>query len=376
MNFDLHEKDKVISEKIKGLLDPESSEQLSQIENMPLHELQHFTAHWLKRLAAIGYLSLGVDEGKTSVALLAAQESFSTVSPCLFLSAELSVRVFGRLLATYGSPSHKADLVPRIKEGHLIGCLGTVESNMNIESGSFGTVGVQQSDGYHLSGTKSHVPNAPIADIIAIAGSCGGRLAFFLLQKEAKGLYINQRHKTLGFTGMTFSQVSLDDCLVPPIAVLGPFETLHPLHAIRFWEDQVYAAACLGLMQRAFETAANFAKIHQSGGKPIIFYQEVGFKLAEMLTLLQTARLLAYRAAWMAETDQKETNVLGRCAKVFCAESAERVCSSAIQILGASGNLLGNPAEEGYRNAKYLQVAGTSTEISRMKIAADVLESY
>ena len=91
-------------------------------------------------------------------------------------------------------------------------------------------------------------------------------------------------------------------------------------------------------------------------------------KLAEMLTLLQTARLLAYRAAWMAGAGDREAGVLALCAKVFASESAERVASQALQILGAHGYLRGNPAEEGYRNAKYLQIAGTSSEISRMKI--------
>ncbi|MGD9077545.1 MAG: acyl-CoA dehydrogenase family protein, partial [Desulfobacteraceae bacterium] len=107
---------------------------------------------------------------------------------------------------------------------------------------------------------------------------------------------------------------------------------------------------------------------------PIIAYQEVAFRLAEMLTLLQTAQLLAYRAAWTDETGDREAQVLAHCAKVFCSESAEEVASSALQILGGKGYVQGNPAEEGYRNAKYLRIAGTSSEISRMKIADEVLK--
>jgi alkylation response protein AidB-like acyl-CoA dehydrogenase len=99
----------------------------------------------------------------------------------------------------------------------------------------------------------------------------------------------------------------------------------------------------------------------------------VSFKLAEMLTLLQTAQLLAYRAAWMEETGDREAAVLAHCAKVFCTESAEKVASYALQIMGGQGYISGNPAEEGYREAKYLQIAGTSSEISRMKIADKVL---
>jgi len=140
------------------------------------------------------------------------------------------------------------------------------------------------------------------------------------------------------------------------------------------WEDQVLTAASLGLMRRSFDAALKYAKAHRSGGKPIIAYQEVGFKLAEMLTLFQTAQLLAYRAAWMSESENREADVLAHSAKVFCAESAEKITSEALQILGGKGYVRGNPVEAGYRDAKYIQIAGTSTEISRMKIGDWVLE--
>ena len=130
-------------------------------------------------------------------------------------------------------------------------------------------------------------------------------------------------------------------------------------------------------MGRRFTREEILGRLHETmrGGKPIIAYQEVSFKLAEMLTLLQTSRLLAFRAAWMSDTSDREREILTRCAKVFCAESAEEVASKALQILGGQGYFKGNPAEEGYRDSKYLQIAGTSSEISRMKIADDLLHT-
>jgi alkylation response protein AidB-like acyl-CoA dehydrogenase len=126
-------------------------------------------------------------------------------------------------------------------------------------------------------------------------------------------------------------------------------------------------------MKQSLDAAAEYAKTHESGGKPIIAYQEVGFKLAEMFTLYQTSQLLAYRAAWLNDINDREAGVVANCAKVFCGESAEKIASEALQILGISGYTSDNPAEEGFRNAKYMQIAGTSTEISRMKIADGVL---
>ena len=150
--------------------------------------------------------------------------------------------------------------------------------------------------------------------------------------------------------------------------VIGPFEDLSILDTLRLWENQILLGASLGLMKAAFESARDYAKTHRSGGKPIIAYQEVAFKLSEMLTLLQTSQLFAYRTAWTLETSRKDAESLMWCAKVFCTEAAEKVSGYSLQILAGSGFISGNPAEVAYRCAKYGQIAGTSTEISRVKI--------
>jgi alkylation response protein AidB-like acyl-CoA dehydrogenase len=214
--------------------------------------------------------------------------------------------------------------------------------------------------------------NAPVADLIAVAGERDGGPAFFLIPNPVDGLLIGERLQTLGYDGAVISPLMLRDCVVPSRSVLGPFPGV--FETVRGWEDEILTAASLGLMQKAFDAATAYAKVHRSGGRPIIAYQEVSFKLAEMLTLYQTARLLAYRAAWMSETENREAAVLARCAKVFCTEAAEKVGSGALQVLGQQGFLRGNPAEATYRDAKHLQIAGTSSEISRVAIGDLLLE--
>ena len=123
--------------------------------------------------------------------------------------------------------------------------------------------------------------------------------------------------------------------------------------------DRIQVSASLGIMQRVFEAATAHAKGTREDGKKLIGRQEYGFRLAEMLTLLQTAELLAYRAAWMAEAGIHEAPTLAACAKVFCTETAAEVASSALDILGPSA-----PAyvevEGGWRLAKRLQLTGTT----------------
>ena len=304
-----------------------------------------------------------------------AQEILATISPSLFLSVEVTTRIFGRLIASFGTPEQQNEILPAIKAGKLIGAVALSETGMSIENAPLNTSGLSVDGGFQVDGAKGHVVNAPIADWIAVAGNREENILVFLIEKDADGLAIGQRLSTLGYNGTTISPISLENCLVTSNSVIGPFKEGNLLKTLRMWEDQILTAGSLGLMNRSFDTARAYAKNHESGGKPIIAYQEVGFKLAEILTLLHTAQLLAYRAAWMVETGDREAGVLVHCAKVFCSESAEEVASSALQILGGKGYVQGNPAEEGYRNAKYLRIAGTSSEISRMRIADEVLRN-
>jgi alkylation response protein AidB-like acyl-CoA dehydrogenase len=376
MNFDFGETERALCEKIKALFDSESRAGLAKLEKGDAEEIREATLKWMQILGQAGYLTLGLDDGKNSVSLTATQEGLATISPSLFLTVEVTARIFGRLVAVYGAPDQKDEIIPSLKEGRLIGAVALSERGMNIENDPLDTSGVSDNDGFRVSGLKNHVVNGPTADWIAVAGKSGEGVAFFLIKKGGKGLSTDQRLSTLGYNGTAISAVTLENCPVTPACIIGPFEGEEPLRSVRAWEDQILTAAGLGQMQRSYDEAVNYAKTHLSGGKPIIAYQEIGFKLAEMLTLLQTARLLAYRAAWMTEAGDREAGVLAHCAKVFCTESAEEVASHALQILGGQGFIRGNPAEGGYRDAKYLQIAGTSSEISRMKIADEVLLGY
>ncbi|MCD6297988.1 MAG: acyl-CoA dehydrogenase family protein [Deltaproteobacteria bacterium] len=375
MNFDFGETEKVLCEKINGLFDADSRAALANLEKGDIDNIRDATMKWLMVLGQEGYLSPGLDDGKNNVGLTAIQESLAAISPSLYLTVEVTARIFGRLVAVYGTPDQKDKIIPSLQDGRLIGAVAISEDAMNIENDPLSTSGIPNDDGFLVSGSKGHVVNGPIADWIAVAAKTGDGVAFFLVKKESNGLSVGQNLAMLGYNGLAVSAVSLENCIVPSNYIIGPFDGEEALKTVRMWEDQILTVSSLGLIKRSLDASLSFARGHRSGNKPIIAYQEVGFKLAEMVTLFQTARLLAYKAAWVAEAGDTEAAVLAHCAKVFCTESAEEVASHALQILGGQGYLNGNPAEEGYRDAKYLQIAGTSSEISRMKIADGVLGS-
>jgi len=376
MNFDVGQEEKRLCERIKGLFTADRAADLMPLENLSVEDIHRTVLRGLALLGQTGYLSPAVACSQNSVGLVVIQEQLAAMAPSLFLSVEVNARIFGRLVANWGTSDQKERILPDLTSGRCIGAVALSEMSGNIENDPLATKGVPSTDGFRVTGSKSHVVNSAIADWIAVAGTIDGEqgTAFFLIPKESNGLLISDRTPTLGYEGVAVSSIRLEDCPLPSKHVIRPPDPNVSLKTVRLWEDQVLTAASLGLMRRSFDLAVEYAKTHQSGGKPIIAYQEVGFKLAEMLTLLQTAQLLAYRAAWMSESGDREAFVLARSAKVFCTESSERVASEALQILGETGYVRGNPAESGYRDAKYLQIAGTSTEISRMKIGDAVLE--
>ncbi|MFN3534876.1 MAG: acyl-CoA dehydrogenase family protein, partial [Desulfatiglandales bacterium] len=138
------------------------------------------------------------------------------------------------------------------------------------------------------------------------------------------------------------------------------------LCALRKIQDQILIGASLGSMKRAFEEARDFTKARRRGDRPLIACQEVGFKLAEIFTLLDASRHLALRAFWAEEIADREKDVLLFSAKAFCVESSERVLSEAIQIMGKEG--FEGPLKELYLFSKLFGVLGTPTERARVNI--------
>jgi len=244
---------------------------------------------------------------------------------------------------------------------------------MNVENDPLETLGTENGRHVMINGSKQYVVNGPVADWLAVAGTFHDAPALFLIKNGTEGMKKTGRFQTLGYDGVQICHMHFDDCCIPNDQVIIPHAGDDVLTILRFWENQVLIAACLGMMKSSFETAKAYANTHQSGGKPIVAYQEVAFKLAEMLTLYQTSQLLAYRAAWLSDESFKQAIDLTLCTKVFCTESAEKIAGQALQILAGQGYQMGNKAECAYRCAKYTQIAGTSTEIARVKIGDKAL---
>jgi alkylation response protein AidB-like acyl-CoA dehydrogenase len=328
-------------------------------------------------LSEVGYLDLGFAhdrmESGGDLRLLGGMEVLAAASPSLFLAIEMSTRLFGRIIARWGSRDQADKYLLPLRKGKLLGAVALSEKAMNVDNDPLETIGIEDGDQIRVTGRKQYVVNGSVADWTAVVGMFRNSHAIFLVKNNTNGMRKDARLHTLGYDGVQICHLQLDGCRIPPDQVILPKAGEAVLETIRLWENQILSAACLGMMQSSFETAKKYANTHQSGGKPIVAYQEVAFKLAEILTIYQTSQLLAYRAAWMSDVNPKEAAELTLCAKVFCTESAEKIAGQALQILAGEGYQLGNKAECAFRCAKYTQIAGTSTEIARVKIGDKAL---
>jgi alkylation response protein AidB-like acyl-CoA dehydrogenase len=327
-------------------------------------------------LSASGYPVMGLTEDKPLTAgTMAAMEALAAAAPLSFIPLETSLRVVGRLVQSYGTPAQRQAMLPGLMDGSLIGTAALSEAALNVVNDPLTTRGVRQGTSVAVSGRKGFVVGARTADLLAVVGQLDDGLGVFLVDRSWPGVRLDKADVAAAFAPLHIGAVELENCLVPGDRVLGPVDGRRLLEDLRLWENQVLIAAAVGQMGAALFSATMYAKTRRSGGRPVIAYQEVGFKLAEMLTLTQTAQLMAYKAAWMAASGDRETMTVTDCAKVFCAESAEEVSGGALRILAAEGLAPGNPAAVAGRYAKFVQVAGTSTEIARVQIGDAMLKN-
>jgi alkylation response protein AidB-like acyl-CoA dehydrogenase len=375
MNFDFSEEERRFHLELENTLAGfVAEENLSQGTSGITVEIVRKCLHIL---SVNGYLNLGLEEPDAaqggSLNLIACMEILATASQSLYLATEMSTRMFGRIIHTWGTREQKMQLLPLLKTGEILGAVALSEETMNVHNDPLATEGIEKGEDVQVSGIKNFVVNGPVADWIAVVGRMRDQEAIFLVERGSPGLLIHEPLSTLGYEDIPISGLRLACCRVLRGKIIQAPEETRVIEKLRQWENQILMGASLGMMKSAFESAKKFANMHRTGGKPIIAYQEVAFKLAEMLALYQTSQLLAFRAAWSSDMIEREGGSLTLCAKVFCTESAEKVASQALQILSGTGYQTGNKAESAYRCAKYAQIAGTSTEIARVVIGDEVL---
>jgi alkylation response protein AidB-like acyl-CoA dehydrogenase len=266
-----------------------------------------------------------------------------------------------------------------------IAAMGLTEPDSGSDSLALRTTATRVDGGYVLNGTKQFCTNGGIADLqVAFAttdrsaGPAG--IAGFVIEKDNPGMRQGRKERKLGVRASHTAQVIFEDCFVSDDARLGfdkdgnatgpgAIGAMLMLEATR----PAVAIGAIGIARAAFEFARDYSLEREQFGKPIAKHEAIAFKLADMATEIDAARLLAWRAGWMAENGIPLARGEGSMAKLFAGDMAMRVTVDAVQILGGYGYIKEYPVERFMRDAKIYQIWEGTAEIQRLVISRYVL---
>ncbi|HEY2730869.1 MAG TPA: acyl-CoA dehydrogenase [Polyangia bacterium] len=338
----------------------------------------------VSRLGALGLLGIMVPEkwggaGMDAVSYALALEEISRACASVGVIMSVQNSLVCAPLVTSGTDAQRARWLPGLAAGETIGCFGLSEPEAGSDAGAQRTAAVKSGAGWVLNGTKNFITNAPAADVILVAaktdpGKGTKGISIFIVPTDAPGVTIGKSDDKLGIRGAVSAQIFLADAAVGPEALLGAEGEGFKIAMRALDGGRIgIAAQAVGIARAAFEDAVRYAQERKTFGQPIAQHQAIQFKLADMSTEIEAARLLLWRAAAKKDTGARYTREAAM-AKLFASEVANRAAKEAVQVFGGYGYLADFPAERHFRDAKITEIYEGTSEIQRLVIASSLLK--
>ena len=327
---------------------------------------------FLGMLVPTGYDGAGADNVAYALALEEIAAGDGAVST--IMSVHNSVGCLPVL--RFGSEAQKAEHLPAMARGEKLGAFCLTEPDAGSDAGALATRARADGDGYVLDGTKQFVTsgaNADLAIVFARTGEGKRGITAFLVPTDTPGYVVARIEDKLGQRASDTAQILLDGCRVPVANRLGEEGAGYRIALSNLEGGRIgIAAQSVGMARAAHEHALDYARTRQSFGKPIGEHQAIAFRLADMATRIDAARLLVLRAARLRDRGEP-CLVEASMAKLFASEMAEEVCSAAIQIHGGYGVLRDYTVERIARDVRVCQLYEGTSEIQRLVISRALL---
>jgi alkylation response protein AidB-like acyl-CoA dehydrogenase len=347
-------------------------------------EKSEFPAAVVKKLGAMGLLGVifppeygGAGMGYVDYVLAIEELSAVDGSVGIIVAAHNSLGTNHIFLA--GNEAQKRKYVPKLASGEWLGAWGLTEPGSGSDAGGARTTAVRKGDSWVLNGSKTFITNGSYADtavVIAVTDKSKGThgLSAFVVEKGTKGFRPGKKENKLGLRASDTSELIFEDCEIPAENLLGVegegfVDSMRVLDGGRI----SIAALSLGIARGALDAATKYVKERRQFGKAIAEFQGIQWKLADMATELDAARLLTQRAAVLKDSGRTVTRESAM-AKLFASEVAVRICNEAVQLFGGYGFIKDYPAEKFYRDVKLCTIGEGTSEIQRMVIARELLK--
>jgi len=336
-------------------------------------------AELVKRMAELGFLGIAIPEqyggsGFDHVCYVLAMEEISRACASTGVIMSVNNSLVCDPIFRFGTEAQKQEWLTPLASGKLLGCFALSEPEAGSDAAAQKTTATPDGDGWLIQGTKNWITNGPVADVCVLfamndkaAGHKG--ITAFILPMKTKGVRCGPPDDKLGIRGSKSSQIYLDDVRLPGNALLGEVGGGFRVAMSTLDGGRIgIAAQALGIARAALDDSLAYAQQRRSFGKPIVQHQAIAFKLADMATEIDAARLLTLRAAWLKDHKHpygKEAAM----AKLYASDVANRAAREAIQIFGGNGYVTEFPVERHFRDAKITEIYEGTSEIQRIVIA-------
>ena len=379
MNFELSEEHIMIRD---------AARDFAQTELLPgvieRDETQTFPQEQIKKMGELGFLGMMVSPeygggGMDTIAYILAMEEISKVdaSASVVMSVNNSLVCWG--IEKFGTEAQKQKYLTKLATGEIIGAFCLSEPEAGSDATSQSTTAIDKGDHYLLNGTKNWITNGNSASVYIVIAqtdvSKGHRgINAIIIEKGMDGFVVGPKENKMGIRGSDTHSLMFTDVKVPKENRIGEdgFGFKFAMTTLSGGRIGI-AAQALGVASGSLELALKYAKERKSFGKPICEHQAIAFKLADMATEIEAARLLCLRAAWQKDSGIDFTES-GAMAKLFCADKAMRITTEAVQIHGGYGYVKEFHVERLMRDAKITQIYEGTSEIQKIVISRSILK--
>lgn len=382
MDFELTEEQKAVKTAVREFCEKEFTPELA----LEFDRKEEYPMELYRKAAKLGFTSMRFPEeyggqgfGITGECLVT--EEMCRVDPGLGVAIMFGTLVFPDLILAHGTEEQKERYIPPLCRGEKISAGAFTEPEHGSDITRMDTTAVKDGEQWVINGSKELITNAPIADCFSVlcqtdlnvTPSYRGE-SLFIVDGGTPGLDVTKLKDKMGIRPSLTGSMSFSDVRVPEDNIIGELNKGF-YYSLEYYDGSriAIAAQAVGMAQGAFERAFSYAKERKQFGRPITEFQGVSFKLADMATKIETARLLTYKAAWLFDKGKMDP-MLTAMAKAYASRVAVEVTDEAIQIYGGYGYLADYHVERFHRCAKVTELYEGTTEIQKLTIMRYLLK--
>ena len=374
MDFSLTDNQKLFQKTIREFCEKEIKPIASKIDKE-----EFFPWDLYKKMGKMGLMGMTVPQkyggaGIDRVSYMIALEEISRVCGSTGITVEAHNSLGIGHIYEMGTEEQRKKYLPRLTSGEALAAWALTEPNSGSDAAAAQTTAVLDGDEWVLNGTKQFITSGDIAEVVTVMAKTdktkGAKgISAFIVEKGTPGFKVGQLEDKLGLRGSHTAELIFEDCRIPKENLLGE-ENMGFIGAMNILDRgrTAIGAMSVGIARGALEDSIEYAKQRQQFGRPISKFQAIQWKIVDMATEIDAARLLVYRAAYLEDNNQPFTREASM-AKLFASEAAMRATRNAIQIFGGYGYTTEYPLERYFRDVKLCEIGEGTSEVQRMVIA-------